>query len=140
MGARGVPLRVELGPKDLDKGSVVCVKRPTRAKSFVPMAELEDRVRGLLDEIQHEMLEAARARRDAATYPVETYDELRKKLEETGGFLLAHWCGSTDCETTIHDETKATIRCLAFDQPEERGSCVRCDNPSARRVHFAKAY
>jgi prolyl-tRNA synthetase len=86
------------------------------------------------------MFESARARRDAATGPVESYDELKKKAEDPGGFLLGHWCGSTECETIIHEETKATVRCLAFDQPEEPGRCVRCGNPSPRRVHFAKAY
>lgn len=136
----GVPLRIELGPKDLEKGSVVCVKRPNRAKSFVPVAAIEDRVRALLDEIQAEMLDAARARRDAATFPVDTWKDFNAKLDAPGGFLLAHWCGETACETAIQDETKATVRCLAFDQPAEAGACVRCGKPSPRRVHFARAY
>ncbi len=135
----GVPLRIELGPKDLEKGSVVCVKRPNRVKAIVPMSELE-RVGGLLEEIQKGMLEAARARRDAATCPVDSYEEFRRKIEDPGGFLLAHWCGATACEIAIQDDTKATVRCLAFGQPEEKGSCVRCGNPSTKRVHFAKAY
>lgn len=136
----GVPLRIELGPKDLAKGSVVCVKRPDRAKVFVPMAELEGKVRSLLDEIQEEMFKAALARREAATFLVDTYDEFKSRLESPGGFLLAHWCGSTSCETQVHEETKATIRCLAFDQPEEKGACIRCGSPSPKRVHFARAY
>jgi prolyl-tRNA synthetase len=136
----GVPLRIELGPKDLAKGSVVCVKRVGRQKSFVPLAELEPRVQGLLDEIQREMYEAARARRDAATFPVDDYDEFKRKIEDPGGFLLAHWCGDAMCEARVQDETKATIRCLAFDQPEERGRCVVCAQPSPKRAHFAKAY
>ena len=136
----GVPLRIELGPKDLEQGSVVCVKRPDRSKSVVAMAELQQRVPELLEEIQSEMFEAARVRRDAVTYPVDTYDEFKKKLEETGGFLLAHWCGDSACEQQIQDETKATIRVIAFDQPEEKGACIRCGGQSNRRVHFAKAY
>ncbi len=136
----GVPLRIELGPKDLEKGSVVCVKRPSRAKAFVPMAELEARVGALLDEIQREMFDAARARRDAATFRVDTYDDFKARNDSTGGFLLAHHCGETDCEIQIQEDTKATIRCLAFDQPEERGACVRCGKPSGKRAHFAKAY
>jgi prolyl-tRNA synthetase len=136
----GVPLRVELGPKDLDKGTVVAVKRPNRAKAFVPMADLETRIPALLDEVQKEMLEAARARRDAATIVVDGYDDFKSKNDAPGGFLLAHWCGSTECETAIQEETKATVRCLAFGQPHETGRCVRCGEPSPRRVHFAKAY
>jgi prolyl-tRNA synthetase len=136
----GVPLRLELGPKDLQKGSVMSVKRPNRAKAPVPMDALEDRVRELLDEIQREMFETARARRDAATQTVDSWDEFQEKLASPGGFLLAHWCGDSECERTVQEETKATIRCLAFDQPDEKGRCVRCDGESTRRVHFARAY
>jgi prolyl-tRNA synthetase len=136
----GVPLRVELGPKDLQKGSVVCVKRTDRGKSFVPLAELETAVPSLLDTIQGEMFEAARKRRDEHTFPVDGYDEFKAKLADPGGFLLAHWCGTSECEARIQEETKATVRLLAFDQPEEHGRCVRCDGESSRRVHFAKAY
>jgi prolyl-tRNA synthetase len=136
----GVPLRLELGPKDLQKGSVMSVKRPNRAKAPVPVDALEDRVRELLDEIQREMFETARARRDAATFVVDTWDEFNEKLASPGGFILAHWCGGAECERTVQEETKATIRCLAFDQPAEKGRCIRCDGESARRVHFARAY
>lgn len=136
----GVPLRVELGPKDLEKGSVVCVRRTDRSKAFVPTGELEARVPALLAEIQEQLFRNALDRRDAATYPVDGYDAFREQVERRGGFLLAHHCGETACETAIHDETKATIRCITFDAPDEAGSCVRCGNPSGRRVHFAKAY
>jgi prolyl-tRNA synthetase len=136
----GVPLRIELGPKDLEKGSVCCVKRLNRAKSFVPVADIATAVPRLLDELQAELLAAARARRDAATFTIDTYDAFKTQLESTGGFLLAHWCGATACETAIHEETKATIRVMTFDGPKEAGTCVRCGEPSTRRVHFAKAY
>jgi prolyl-tRNA synthetase len=136
----GVPLRIELGPKDLEKQSVVCVKRPNREKSFVPLAEVGARVPVLLEEVQREMLEAARTRRDENTFVVDGYDGFKRQLDETGGFLLAHWCGDGACETKVQEETKATIRCLAFDQPEEAGRCIVCDGESKRRVHFAKAY
>jgi prolyl-tRNA synthetase len=136
----GVPLRIELGPKDLDKKSVCCVKRPNRAKSFVPIAEVATAVPRLLEELQGELLAAARARRDAATIPVDGYDAFKTALESTGGFLFAHWCGEGTCETAIHEETKATIRVITFDGPKESGACVRCGKPSTRRVHFAKAY
>ena len=137
---QGVPLRVELGPKDLDKDQVVLVKRLGRAKSFIPLAELETQAVTQLDELQTEMFEAACARRAAATSNVESYDEFKQKLDALGGFLLAHWCGNSACEEKIQTETKAAIRCLAFDQPDETGACMICDSASTKRAHFAKAY
>jgi prolyl-tRNA synthetase len=137
---RGVPLRVELGPKDLQKRSVLCKRRPDRSKAFVSMDGVEEHVSRLLDEIQNGMLTSARERRDASTHAVDSFDELRSRLDGEGGFVLAHWCGRSECEERIQEETKATIRCIAFDQPAERGTCVRCDGESSRRVHFAKAY
>ena len=119
---------------------MVCVKRPTREKSFVSMDGVEDSVLRLLDDVQREMFEAARVRRDSATHAVDSYDEFKSRLEETPGFLLAHWCGSRECEDRVQEETKATIRCLTFDQPEEAGRCILCGSESKRRVHFAKAY
>jgi prolyl-tRNA synthetase len=136
----GVPLRLELGPKDLQKGSVMSVKRVGRVKEPIPMERLERRVGELLDELQSEMLEAARERRDAATRDVDTYDEFKSLLDSTGGFLLARHCGDSACEQAIQEETKATIRCLVFDQPDDPGPCVRCDGEADKRVHFARAY
>jgi prolyl-tRNA synthetase len=136
----GVPLRIELGPKDLEKGTVVCVKRPNRAKSFESMDDLTGTVTRLLTEIQAEMLQAARDRRDAATWQIDTWDDFQSRLESDGGFLVAHWCGGETCEATIQAETKATIRCITFDAPEEQGACVKCGEKSTRRVHFARAY
>ena len=136
----GVPLRIEIGPKDLEKGSICCVRRTNRQKAFVPMADAAAEVPKMLEAIQGEMLAAARARREALTFKVDDYASFKKQLDETGGFLLAPWCGDTACEVAIQEETKATVRVLTFDQPEERGRCVRCDKPSTRRVHFAKAY
>jgi prolyl-tRNA synthetase len=136
----GVPLRVELGPRDLEKGSVACVKRVERKKQFVNLDVLEENVRRMLDELQQELFEAARQRRDAATYGVDSYDEFKIKIEDPGGFLLAHWCGDARCEAQVQQETKATIRCLAFDQPDEAGSCIVCGGASKKRAHFAKAY
>jgi prolyl-tRNA synthetase len=136
----GVPLRLELGPKDLEKGAVLAVRRTDRSKVAVPMEALEPRVGELLEEIQRDMLAAARKRLDAATFVIDGYDDFKARLDAPGGFMLAHWCGRTDCEQAIQEETKATVRCLAFDQPEERGACVRCGNASPKRVHFARAY
>ncbi len=136
----GVPLRIELGPKDLEKGSVMTVRRHDRGKQPVSMDGVADSVRTLLDEVQRALFEAARMRRDAATRTVDTYDDLKATVEGPGGFVLAPWCGRTVCEVKIQDETKATIRVLAFDQPDEAGRCVVCGEPSPKRVHFAKAY
>jgi prolyl-tRNA synthetase len=136
----GVPLRIEIGPKDLEKDSVACVKRTERKKAFVPTANIELEVPAMLDAIQDELLQAARRRRDAATFDVNSYDEFKQKLADPGGFLLAHWCGSGECEEKVQEETKATIRCLAFDQPDEKGACIVCGGDSPKRAHFAKAY
>ncbi|MBD3867140.1 MAG: proline--tRNA ligase [Acidobacteria bacterium] len=136
----GVPLRIELGPKDLEKGTVVCARRPDRAKSFEQMSGIAGTVSTILDEIQAQMLETARERRDAATFNVDDYDAFKAKLDDGGGFLLAHWCGSDACEAAVQAETKATIRCITFDAPEEEGACMKCGEKSTRRVHFARAY
>jgi prolyl-tRNA synthetase len=136
----GVPLRIEIGPKDLKKRSVVCVRRTDRAKEFVAMDALEARVPELLEEIQAQMFAAALERREAATLTIDSYDEFKTKIENPGGFLLAHWCGSAECEAKVKEETKATIRCLGFDQPEETGPCIVCGETSNKRAHFAKAY
>jgi prolyl-tRNA synthetase len=136
----GVPLRIELGPKDLAKGSVACVTRLSREKHFVPMAQMLDKVEELLETIQRDLFAAARDRREAATFEIDDYDAFKDKLADPGGFLLAHWCGESACEERVQEETKATIRCLAFDQPEEAGTCMICGGASKKRVHFAKAY
>ena len=136
----GVPLRIELGPRDLQKGSVVCVTRLSREKIFVSMDEVATRAAQLLEKIQQDLFSTAGERRRAATSEVDDYDEFKKKLADPGGFLLAHWCGKDACEERIQEETKATIRCLAFDQPEEAGACIICGGTSTKRAHFAKAY
>ena len=136
----GVPLRLELGPKDLEKNSVMTVKRIGRVKESVAMGEVETRIPQLLDELQREMFDAALKRREEATHTVDDYDEFKRINDDPGGFLLAHWCGDAACEEKIQDETKATICCITFDQPEESGKCIVCDGESTRRVHFAKSY
>ena len=136
----GVPLRIELGPKDLEKNSVMCVTRVGRKKTPVPRQELAARVPELLDGLQRELFEAARRRRDEATRPVDDYETFKREVDERGGFLLAHWCGDPACEERVKDETQATIRCLALDQPDERGRCIVCGEESRQRAHFARAY
>jgi prolyl-tRNA synthetase len=136
----GVPLRIELGPKDLDRGEVLCVRRPDRAKESVPLGALETRVPALLEEIQQQLYRTALARCSAATHEVDDYETFARMLDEPGGFLLAHWCGSAECEARVKAETRATIRCLALDQAEEPGRCLVCGGSSPKRAHFARAY
>jgi len=135
---KGVPLRLELGPKDLAANSLVVVRRDTSAKSTVSEEELVDSVKDLLEQIQRDLFQAALARREANTHDVDSYDELKKAVET--GFARAFWCGSAECETKIKDETKATIRSIPFDQKAENGKCVICGKKSSGRVVFAKAY
>jgi prolyl-tRNA synthetase len=104
------------------------------------MQQMLDKVKELLETIQRDLLATARERRHAATFEVDTYDAFKEKLADPGGFLLAHWCGNAACEERVQQETKATIRCLAFDQREENGTCMICRGASKKRVHFAKAY
>ncbi len=137
---KGVPLRLELGPRDLDAGQVTAVKRHNREKKPLPIPSLDRAVPPLLDEIQKDLFDAALQRRDAATFLVNDYAEFQRVLESTGGFLRAHWCGSPECETKVKGETKATIRCIPLEAPTETGACIICGKASTRRVHFARAY
>jgi len=137
---KGVPVRIELGPRDLASGQAVVVTRHDRRKQSMPRADLPRRAPQILEEIQGGMLERARAFVASRTLTVDTFDEFKKRLEDPGGFLMSHWCGNGACEADIKGATKATIRCIPLDSPEEPGRCVRCGSPSARRVPFARAY
>jgi prolyl-tRNA synthetase len=138
---RGVPLRIEIGPKDVAKGSVVLARRdkPGReGKSFVPQEGLPEAVRTLLDEIQKALLERARAFRDAHTQEPRNYEEFKSAVET--GLALAFWCGSSECEARIKEETKATMRCIPLDQAGGKGVCILCREPASERGIFGKAY
>jgi prolyl-tRNA synthetase len=136
---RGVPLRLELGPRDLAGRQVFSARRDTKAKSPIPFDGLVATVRARLEEIQAALLEKARAFRDANTRNADSYDDFKAALDG-GGFFRAHWCGDGACETAIKEDTKATIRVIELDAPAEDGACLRCGNASARRVVFARAY
>lgn len=133
---KGVPVRIEVGPRDLAKGEVVLVRRDTGEKMATQVEALPQRLPELLDEIQRSLFERAEKRRSEMTQRVETVDSL------TGGegFFHGHWCGKTKCEKAISEKSKATIRCIAFDTPDEEGTCLHCGERSQRRVLFAKAY
>lgn len=137
---QGVPVRLALGPKDLEKGTVELARRDTLTKEFVNRAEVVEKVKGLMTEIQESLFEKARDFRDEHITEVDTFDEFKKVLKEKGGFISAHWDGTSETENRIKDLTKATIRCIPFNGPTEPGKCVLTGKESARRVLFAKAY
>lgn len=138
---RGVPVRMEIGPKDVANQSVVLARRdvPGRdGKTFVGWADLEARIPELLAEIQQSLFDKALAFRQANTHEVETYEELKKAVDD--GFALAWWCGSGDCDNAIKTETKATNRCIPMDQPGGEGKCVYCGKAAKEKAIFGKAY
>ena len=138
---RGVPLRLEIGPKDIEKGSVFSARRDTREKAALPMDGLVGRIREILDAIQANLLARARAFREENTRSAETWAEFTELMAGRPGFVIASWCGSAQCEADIKTETQATIRNMPLDAsaPEGKG-CVRCGNPAVAEAWFAKAY
>ena len=137
---KGVPLRIAIGPKDLEKGTVEMARRDTLTKEIVETTAVVARVEGLLEEIQENLFTKAINYRTAHTTQVSSYDEFKKVLNEKGGFISAHWDGTSATEDKIKKETKATIRCIPLDTDNEGGTCIVTGNISARKVLFAKAY
>ena len=137
---KGVPLRIAIGPKDLEKGTVEMARRDTLTKEIVETTAVVARVEGLLEEIQDNLFAKAINYRTAHTTQVSSYDEFKKVLNEKGGFISAHWDGTSETEDKIKKETKATIRCIPLDTDNEGGTCIVTGNISARKVLFAKAY
>ncbi len=137
---KGVPLRIEIGPRDVANNQAVVVRRDTRQKLSIGMDDLAMQVPVLLDAIQRDLFTAARRMLDEHTAAVESFQDLADRVAHNAGWSLAHWCGDAACEARIKAETKATSRCIPFEQPEEPGACIVCDRPSGRRVIFARAY
>ena len=137
---KGVPVRVAIGPKDLENGTFEVARRDTLTKEVMPKDVIIDRVVALMDEIQSNLFAKAIDHRTTHTTEVESYEEFKKLLEEKGGFLSAHWDGTNETEEKIKKETKATIRCIPLDDNNASGACMVTGNPSVRRVLFAKAY
>jgi prolyl-tRNA synthetase len=138
---RGVPLRIELGPKDIAKGTVVLARRDRpgkEGKAFVPQAGVADAVSALLVEIQQALFDRALAFREANTFEPKEYGELKQIVEK--GFAFAYWCGSAACEEKIKEDTKATLRCIPLDQSTAPGRCLVCNEAAAEKAYFAKAY
>ena len=137
---RGVPLRLEIGPKDIEKSQVMSARRDTLEKAPVPREQLATRVPELLREIQQALFDRASQFRDQHTTRTASYDEFKKMMEARPGFVIAPWCGQADCETAIKSETQATIRNLPMRRDDVSGQCVRCDAPARETAYFAKAY
>ncbi len=138
---KGVPLRMEIGPRDIANGQVVLARRDLRTKESVAIADLAARVPAVLADIQASMFERALRLRQSLTENVDDYETFVRELAERNVFLNAHHCGDPACEAAIKEDTKATARCIPFDAPPEAGACVRCGAPGiGRRLVFAKAY
>lgn len=136
---RGVPVRLAIGARDLENGTVEIARRDTREKQTVPLDGLTDRIAALLDDIQATIYQKALKFREENTHRVDSWAQFQEQIEK-GGFLLAHWDGTAETEEAIKEATKATIRCIPLDAPEEAGACVFSGKPSSRRVVFARAY
>ncbi len=136
---KGVPVRLAIGARDLENGTVEVMRRDTLEKQIEPLEGIEEFVKNLLEEIQENIYKKALALRESKTRTVDTYDEFKKEIEK-GGFILAHWDGTTETEEKIKEETKATIRCIPLDGDKTPGVCMVTGKPSAQRVIFARNY
>ena len=137
---RGVPYRLEIGPRDVAAGQGVLVRRLDRAKETLPLTALATELPGRLADYQAALFQRALDFRSENTHFADGYDEFKAVLEKEGGFLMAHWCGDGECEKRVAAETGATIRVVPFDAPVEDGSCLIDGRPSKQRVVFARAY
>jgi prolyl-tRNA synthetase len=139
---RGVPLRLEIGPRDVKQGQAVVVRRDTKTKEPAPLAALADKIPAVLADIQASLFRKALAFREANTREVADYAAFRDTMESKRGFIRAPWCGDEDCEVKIKDETMATIRVIPLDETEGRaaGTCVRCGREGKAVAYFARAY
>lgn len=137
---KGVPVRIALGPKDLENNTVEVARRDTLEKKIVPQQGVTEYISDLLDEIQSNIYKKALDFRNKNTYKADTYSEFKNLLDEKGGFIYAHWDGTPETETKIKEETKASIRCIPLSDDVEEGKCMVTGKPSKRRVLFARAY
>ena len=136
----GIPVRIAMGPRDLAGGTVEMARRDTLTKEVVPQEKVVGMVPELLEAIQTNLYSRALAYQQEHTTRVDTYEEFKRVLDEKGGFVSAHWDGTAETEALIKEETKATIRCIPLDNPQEAGACIRTGQPSTQRVLFARAY
>ncbi|WP_406685744.1 proline--tRNA ligase [Rossellomorea vietnamensis] len=137
---KGIPLRLEVGPRDIENGQVILARRDTGEKITVTMEELEGKVAALLEDIQRNLLEKAREHREDKTTIAKTFEEFKTTVNEKGGFIKAMWCGDRTCEDKIKEETSATSRCMPFEQEQVSDTCVCCEKDAKQLVYWAKAY
>ena len=137
---KGVPVRIAIGPRDVENGTVEVARRDILKKEIIANDQLDQTVLSLLDDIQHTLFRRALAFREENTRTADSWEEFKQILDEKGGFILAHWDGTAETEQKIKDETKATIRCIPLDDDKESGKCVFSGKPSEKRVVFARAY
>lgn len=137
---RGIPVRIELGPKDIEKNQAVLVRRDTREKIVVPIPEIPDRLKELLDAIQKDMFARALEHRNTHTYDVKNYEDFKTTINEKPGFIRAMWCGCQECEDKIKEDTSATSRCIPFDQEQLSETCVCCGKSAKKMVYWGRAY
>ena len=137
---KGTPIRLGIGMRDLEKGQVEIARRDTKEKMQVPVEGVVDFIANLLEEIQANLLQKATDHQQENIRKADTFDDFKSILENHGGFISAHWDGTTETEKKIKELTKASIRCIPLDNEQEAGKCVLTGNPSSQRVLFAKAY
>ena len=137
---RGIPVRIEIGPKDIEAGQAVIVRRDNREKTVVSLDNITEAVGEILEKMQADMLAKATAHRDANTHEAHNWEEFTDILTRKQGFIKAMWCGDRACEEAIKDETGATTRCMPFEQEHLSDVCVHCGKPAKTMVYFGKAY
>ena len=137
---RGIPLRVEIGPKDIEANQAVIVRRDTREKLVVSLNEIEAKVGEILTQMQSDMIERARNHRDSHTYTVSTMEEFEKTAAEKPGFIKAMWCMDEACENEIKEKTGVTSRCMPFEQEHISDKCICCGKPAKTMAYWGKAY
>ena len=137
---RGIPLRIEIGPKDIENNQAVIARRDNGEKVIVSLDNIKEEVERLLDVVQNAMLEKARAHREERTYKMTDIDEMKKQLDENPGFIKAMWCGDQECELKVKELTGATSRCIPFEQEEISDKCICCGKKATKMVYWGKAY
>jgi prolyl-tRNA synthetase len=137
---KGVPVRLAIGPRDLENNTIEVARRDNLTKETIPIDKVYEIVPRLLDDIQTNIYNKALNFRKENTFYVDKWEDFLKVLDNQGGFIMAHWDGTAETEEKIKEETKATIRCIPFDSPEEQGKCIYSGKPSNRRVLFARSY
>lgn len=137
---KGIPVRIEIGPKDIEAGQAVIVRRDTRDKITVSLDEMETELSRILEEMQSDMLERARKHRDSHTFEARNYEEFKDTIANKPGFVKAMWCENQECELKIKEDTTATSRCMPFEQEKISDVCVCCGKPAKKLVYWGKAY